>query len=163
MKIDSKFIKEYGRLIRSRLRANGVKSYELDDYESLVYTRLLSHFSYDEKRGPFTTWLGWVVRSVVSNERKKEGNSTDALDHASDLSAAVNVIGDEDAGTAMDELARVFKASDLSERDKRLVKDIHIEGYTYKEAAERFGMSLEAVSKVVSRAMAALRSVAEQP
>ena len=147
MDIDNEFIKKYGKLIRSRLKAEGVRKQDRGDYETLVYERLLSNFTYDEERGTFTTWLGWVVKSVVSNQRKKESRSQDALDHAVDLDAASNVIGVEDAGTVQDELDRLFEAADLSQRDENLMKDIHLRGYTYEEAAERYDMSLEAVKK----------------
>lgn len=161
MKVDNDFVKQYGPLIRDRIRAQRVVPEEdVSDMESLVYIRLTSHPSYDSHRGPFTTWLGWVVKSVVSNEVKKKVRSTDALDHAVDLQAAANVIGAEDAGTAKDELTRIFKAAELTRRDEGIIRDIHLEGYTYEEAAERAGMTLEAVKKVVYRAMSALRSAA---
>jgi len=116
--------------------------------------------SYDVKRGPFTTWLGWVTKSVVSNAAKKKARSEDALDHAVGLEVAANVIGEEDAGDARDELARVFQAAELSRRDEGIMRDIYLEGYTYEEVADRHGMGLEAVKKLVYRAMKVLREVA---
>lgn len=156
--IDKDFVEEYDELINHLLHKNSnVKHWEVEDYKILVYTRLLENPSYDAERGPFTTWLGWVVKSVVSNEIKKRSRSSDALDHSVDLDMANNVIGTEDAGTAEDELTRIFKAAQLSPRDEGIVKDIYLEDRTYQEAADRAGMDLEAVKKVVYRAMKVLR------
>lgn len=158
--IDNEFIKKHNSLIRKLIRAYGVDAQDVDDMSVLVYERLMSHYTYDEERGPFNTWLGWVVRSVLSNERKKTQRSHDALDHSLPLEVASNVIGAEDAGDAKDELARVFAAAELTRRDEGIMRDIYLEGHTYEEAADRHGMGLEAVKKVVYRAMKALRLAA---
>lgn len=159
-KCDDNFIKQYRRLIRQLLSKAGVGEFDLDDFETLVYERLLRSWSYDPDRGPFNTWLGWVIRSVVSNERKRVSRSEDALDHAVDLEVAANVIGAEDAGEAKDELARIINAAGLVPRDEAILRDIHLKGFTYEETAERHGMTLEAVKKVASRTMQALREQA---
>lgn len=160
MKIDEKFYTDYDRLIRKLIR-DRVREDEVDEYVGLVYERLLAHPSYDEERGPFNTWLGWVVKSVISNEQKRLDRSQDVLDHAEPLEAAASMIGAEDAGTAKDELERVFAAARLSERDERIVRSFHIQGYTADEVAKHMGMEAKAVRQVLFRAMQALREAAE--
>ena len=150
MNIDDEFFKKYSHLIADRVHKEGVPKHEVDEYVGLVYERLLSNFSYDPERGKLTTWLGWVVKSVVSNERKRQGRSQDALDHA---------VGLEAANT--DELERVFTAAGLSDRDERVVRDFHLEGYSAIEIARKRDMSVHAVQKVLVRAMKALRDAAE--
>jgi RNA polymerase sigma factor (sigma-70 family) len=159
--IDDEFFKKYSHLIADRVHKEGVPKHEVDEYVGLVYERLLSNFSYDPERGKLTTWLGWVVKSVVSNERKRQGRSQDALDHSVGLEAANTVIGAEDAGTVRDELERVFAAAGLSDRDERIVRDFHLEGYSAIEIARKRDMGVHAVQKILVRAMKALRDAAE--
>ena len=161
MNIDDEFFKKYHNLIKDRVNKEGIPNQEVEEYVGLVYERLLSNFSYDEERGPFTTWLGWVVKSVVSNERKKEKRSQDALDHAVGLEAANTVIGAEDAGTVNDELDRVFAAAKVSERDKKILRDFHLEGYTAGQIAKRHSLQLQSVYSILKRGIKALREAAE--
>ena len=158
--VDNEFIKKYDKLIKHMLVKLGVDSQDIHDMSVLVYERLMSHWTYNEERGSFNTWLGYVVRSVVSNHRQKKARSHDALDHSLPLEVASNVIGDEDAGDAKDELTRIFEAAELTRRDEGIMRDIYLEGHTYEEAADRHGMGLEAVKSVVYRAMKALRLAA---
>lgn len=160
MKVDEEFVRQYKYLIRDRIRAAGVGKRNVDELESLVYERLLGHMTWDESRGKFTTWLGWVVRSVVWNWRKKKERSEDIMDADLLPLHEVNVIGAEDAGDAKDELERIFTAAELTRRDEGIMRAVYLEGLTYEEAAEEFGLGFEAVKKVITKSMKALRKVA---
>lgn len=164
MQVDGEFVKEYGRLLETRLLAEGVARHDIQDYMGLVYERLLTNFSYDEERGPLTTWLGWVVKSVVSNQRKKESRSQDALDHSIDLDAANNTIGAEDAGEAKDELNRILYCASstglVSDRDVSIFKAHHLGGHTSEELSKRYNITSRSIEDIVYRTMKALRELA---
>lgn len=161
--VDDIFVERWDGLIMSRLKAEKVEQKYLDDVKTMVWMRLIEHPSYDPKRGTFTTWLGWVVKSVVSNETKKRNRSKDALDQTDGmaLEEASSHIGAEDAGTAADELARVFRTTtSISARDKQIVEDIHLGGMSYQMVATKYGMKVKNVDLILSRAMKALRDEA---
>lgn len=161
--VDDAFVKRWDSFIMSRLRAAKVQQAYIEDTKTAVYMRLLNSFSYDPDRGPFSTWLGWVIRSVVSNETKKRIHGSDALDQLDnmELAEAGNIIGQEDAGTPADELDRVFSRTILSKRDKQMVRDKHLKGLTQRELSEKYGLSEGSIEVTLVRAMKALRLVAE--
>jgi len=162
MDINDEFVRQYDQLISSHLQRAGLTGESFDDIKAKVYERILTSDNYDPDKGKISTWLWYVVRSVIRNEGKRKSRSKDALDHETvDLDSIHNIIGPEDAGTAGDELDRVFRQAPLSVRDKRMVKDYHLEEYTMAELAERYNLSLRATEQVIYRAMKALRQVAE--
>ena len=162
MYITEEFVKQYEPMVHarvhSRLKKKGLVNTDLlETIPPLVWERVLKSDNYDTSKGALSTWLYYIIESVISNEIKKKAVSQDALDHSLPLEVANNVIGVEDAGDAKDELTRVFAAAELTRRDEGIMRDIHLEGYTYEETADRHGMGLEAVKKVAYRAMKALR------
>lgn len=162
-KIDQEYVEQYDKLIRHILKTVCHVSWDKeDDYAADVYKRLLINPSYNPERGPYTTWLGYVVRSVVSNNRRKEARSQDALDHSMDLDAANNVIGAEDAGTAEDELQRIFNAAKgkVSERDLEIVWGSHVDNIPRSELAKKYGLSVDGIGSVLTRTMKVLREQA---
>ena len=162
MYIDNKFVEKYDGLINARLERAGIHGDAFTDIKGKIYERIMTSNSYDPDRGKITTWLWNICRSVISNEVKKNSRSQDVLDHPTlNLDEAYSVIGPEDAGTIQDELSRLFEASDMSYRDEAIVRDVYLEEYTYQQVADKNGMSLEAVKKVITRAMQALRAVAQ--
>ena len=164
LKIDDNFVKQYDGLIKERLTRLGIRDPdEFDDLHNKVYERLMTSSAYDPKRGKVSTWLWTICRSVVSNERKKASRSQDVLDQDTvDLQSASSIIGQEDAGTARDEIDRLLSASGLSPRDQRMVIAYHINGLTMQELADKYGLTLRATEQVVYRSMKALRAVASE-
>lgn len=163
MKVDNEFVKKYDSLIRHILKEDlHIPVSKIDEFTSEVYMRLLSHPSYDEERGPFTTWLKYVIRSVSGHKIEKENRSRDALDNSIDLDSAHNIIGQEDAGTVEDELDRVFNATQVSPQHLEVFKSYHLEGSTRKEIAERFDLPEETVKSILTRVMKALRHKAAE-
>lgn len=165
MQIDNSFVKKYDALINDRLDKAGLTGDMFDTVKSRIWERVMTSDSYDPDKGKISTWLWNICRSVISNEKKKASRSQDVLDHGELLSLdqAQVFIGSEDAGTAEDELARVFRrASSISQRDKEIVKDHYLKQMTVPEVVDKYGMEKRAVEQVIYRAMQALRkSVAE--
>jgi len=175
--IDDKFVKKYDKVIYKAIRRMKIHPRAVEEIHFLVYERLMKHNNYNPDKAKVTTWLNLIVRSVVSNSTRKLRDSMDVHDRpdvrevkgedildegVTDIATQTHVIGDEDAGTARDELNRVIKASVLSKRDKQLVEDVFIQGYTQNEAAEVHSMTREAVGKALSRAMKVMEAVAQQ-
>lgn len=161
MHIDKNYVKKYDGLIKDRLTRMGITGEEFDAIRVKIYERLLTSDSYDPKRGKMSTWLWQVIRSVVSNERKKASRSKDALDHdLLSLDEATHIIGPEDAGEALDEIHRTIAAADLLPRDKRIFLDFHLNGYTAKDLALRYNLQQRNVEQILFRVMKALRQIA---
>ena len=162
MNIDDKFIEKYGGLITKLVTKSGAKGADFDRLKAAVWFRVMESDNYDESKGKISTWLWYIGRSAIGNEMKKMSRSQDALDHTElSLEDANNVIGDEDAGTDLDELDRIFKSSGISLRDEGIVRDVYLRQMTYEEAAISNGIELEAVKKVMYRAMKALRAAVQ--
>jgi RNA polymerase sigma factor (sigma-70 family) len=161
MHIDEKFVKKYDGLIKDRLDRMGITGDAFDEIRAKVYERILTSDSYDPMRGKISTWLWQVIRSVVSNERKKASRSKDALDHdLLSLDEATHIIGPEDAGEARDEIHRLIDAADIVPRDKRIFLDFHLNGYTSKDLALKHDMNQRTVEQIIFRTMQALREIA---
>lgn len=162
MQVDEKFVKQYDALIRKRIESAKVPMDIKEDLVGLVYERILTSNNYNPEKGKITTWLWHICNSVISNEVKKHKRSQDVLDVGKvSLEAASQVIGQEDAGTTRDELERVFDATDLSHRDKAIVKLHYIQGLTTDELAVRYDVGKRAIEQIIFRAMKALRATAQ--
>lgn len=158
MNIDDEFIKEYDGLVTKLVRKTGAQGDDFDRLKAAVWLRVMESGNYDESKGKISTWLWFVGRSAIGNELKKLNRSQDALDHVDlSLEDASNIIGEEDAGTDYDELDRIIKSSGISQRDQRIVKDVYLLEMTYAQVATNHGIELEAIKKVMYRAMKALR------
>ena len=119
----------------------------------------MTHNNYDGEKAKVGTWLYMVIKSVVSNEQKKEGKSGDALDHVEDIETKVNIIGKVDAGDAGDEVERLLKQARLSSRDKDLIRGHWIEGLNYKELGVKYNIKEATVAQALHRALTALKSL----
>jgi len=162
MDIDDEFVRQYDSLIASNLKRAGATGDRFNDLKSKVYERILTSDNYDADKGKITTWLWYITRSVIRNEGKKASRSKDALDQELvDLDSASSVIGYEDACTAGDELARLFRKAQISPRDKEMVERYHLEEYTMKELAVMYSIPLRTTEQIIYRAMKALRLAAE--
>lgn len=162
MYIDNKFVEKYDGMITHCLNKAGVRGDRFDDIKSKVYERIIEAENYDESKGKISTWLWYVIRSVISNEKKRASRSKDALDQESvSIKEAEWVVGVEDAGTAEDELNRLFRGAPISKRDESILKDFYLEDYSAQECADRYNMEVRAVQQVIYRSMKALRQIAE--
>ena len=162
MYIDDNFVKEYDGLITKKIARSGISGELFDHIKVKIYERIMASDSFDPKKGKMSTWLWSICRSVISNEVKKHGRSQGVMDHQPlQLEDANNVIGQEDAGTAADELNRLIKKADLSERDEAILRDSHLRAITSQEIAANYGMERRAVEQVLYRAMKALRQAVD--
>ena len=158
MNIDNDFVKQYARLVMDRITRRTHHDPDLTDTcYAKVWERVMQSDNYDEDKGAVSTWLYYIVESVVSNEQKKRARSKDALDHAVDLDAGNNVIGAEDAGTAEDELTRLFRNAQVSPQHMRIFKSYHLEDMSRREIAVRYGLPEETVKSILARTMKTLR------
>ena len=163
MKIDNKFIEEYDGLIIKRLADAGLYGDSLENMKSKVYERVLRSESYDPERGELSTWLWQVVRSVISNEFKKMRNSKDVMDNECLTVEEIGaIIGHEDAGTAADELDRIFDQAQLSERDESMMRDYYLNNCNLKDLERIYDMKDRAVEQVIYRSMKTLRQLKEE-
>ena len=161
MRIDNKFIEEYDGLIKKRLAASGLYGERQDNMKSKVYERVLRSESYDPKRGELSTWLWQIVRSVISNETKKEQRSKDVMDNECLQFESIGaIIGQESAGSPADELTRIFEDSKLSTRDESMVRDYYLNNCSLKDLGRLYKMKSRAVEQVIYRAMKTLREYA---
>jgi len=162
MDINDDFVRQYDGLITSNLQRAGVRGERFDELKAKVYERILTSDNYNPDKGKMTTWLWYIIRSVIRNEGKKLSRSKDALDQVTvDLDSASSVIGPEDAGTAGDELRRLFQKAQISPRDKQMVERYHLEEYTMRELAVMYSIPLRTTEQIIYRAMKALRQAAE--
>ena len=163
MRIDNKFIEEWDGLISKRLMAAGLYGERKENMKSKVYERVLRSESYDPERGELSTWLWQVVRSVISNEFKKMRNSKDVMDNEClTIEETGAIIGHEDAGTAADEIERIFDEAQLSERDESMMRDFYLDNCNLKDLEKLYDMKDRAVEQVIYRSMKTLRQLKEE-
>lgn len=163
MNIDTEFVKQYDGMITHILLRAGARGERFDTIKSKVYERLLGSENYDPTKGKISTWLWYVVRSVIRNETKLQHRSKDALDQeCAPIEEAYNVVGHEDAGTAGDEIDRMLRRAPISQRDREIFEKFHLEAYRAKELARDYDLSLRTVEQILYRVMQTLRSMAEE-
>lgn len=171
MDITDDFVDQYSNMVNARVHARLKREPDLYDADlepvitSAVWERVLRTDNYDEDKGAVSTWLFYIIESVISNEIKKYKRSEDALDnYAQPLETAHNVIGAEDAGTAGDELTRLLdhamRQNLVHARDVRILKDKHLGGYTAEELAKRYDLEVSTIYSILRDTMQALRECA---
>lgn len=162
MYIDNKFVSKYDGLINDRIKKASLPPQLHDTIKAKIYERILSSNNYDPNKSKLTTWLWKICASVISNEKVNLSRSKDIMDHEYlSIDQVTNLIGQEDAGDTLDEIDRIFKATVLSSRDKKIVRMYYLEEWTAKELSLMFGLEVRNVEKIIERAMKALRQTAE--
>lgn len=165
MYIDDSFVQKYDALITDRLIKNGLgRNSELfDEIKGKVYERILRSNNFDPKKGSISTWLWNICRSVISNELKRKRRSQDAMDHdPADIDELTHFVGQDDAGTAKDEVDRVLRNSGLSQRDQSIVKSYWLDEMQISEVADKYSLEQRAAEQVIFRAMKALRKSVQE-
>jgi RNA polymerase sigma-70 factor (ECF subfamily) len=167
----AEFIDRYRRLIYSAIhRANGRFGADWDEtsldelFEEALYKllrqngRALRSWKGECK---LETWIYRIVRNVCIDRMRKEGRRGEVaeLEDGSDGSART---GDRSGARAGNRDLRISleQAIDraLTDREALAVKLIYFEGFTYREVADRLGLTVGAISGLVYRALAKLRS-----
>jgi RNA polymerase sigma-70 factor, ECF subfamily len=100
---------------------------------------------------PFTAWVHAVARhKMIDGARREARRPTAPLEAAGDPAGDHTV---EDGATRRD-LSRVLAL--LPARQRRLIEDVRVHGFSMAEAAERHGMTEGAVKVSVHRGLKAL-------
>ena len=128
------------------------------ELEDLVQETLLAlHLKravYDRKQ-PFAPWLWAIARyKLLDHFRRVGARRTVPLDDAGELSAEA----DTEEGAVRRDVETLLAR--LPERQRRLVRDVKLTGYSMEEAAGRAGMSTTAVKVSVHRSMKRLQKEA---
>jgi RNA polymerase sigma-70 factor (ECF subfamily) len=121
------------------------------DVEDLVQEALLAihikRATYDP-RFAFTPWAFAIARyKLIDHFRRRGGRVNVPLDDAGELLASENPEEGAVRGDVASLLAR------LPARQRTLLRDVKLTGYSMEEAAERAGMSVTAAKVSVHRAM----------
>ena len=131
------------------------------DIMTTVIERIGRTNSYDPERGAITTWLPWVMRSVISNYFRDRAKSTDALDQG--------VVPLESLSNRMDtsfdfnkEIIDLIQSSELHKKDKVMMILKWNDGFNLKEIADRFGVSHDSLRQRYSRAIKQLKEENEK-
>ncbi len=167
----SEFIERYRRLIYSAIhRVNGRYGGEWDEtaldelFEEALYKLLRNNgraLKSWKGQCKLETWIYRIVRNVCIDRMRKEGRRGEVAELVEDRSAAAGA-GDGAASRRENRDLRISleQAIDrvLTTREALAVKLIYFEGFTYREIAERLGLTVGAVSGLVYRALAKLRT-----
>jgi len=140
-------------LLAGRLRGFFAKrlSGRAEDVEDLVQEALLAihvkRATYDP-RFDFTPWAYAIARyKLIDHFRRTGGRINVALDDAGELLATEN----PEEGAVRRDVASLLAR--LPPRQRALMRDVKLEGYSVEEAAGRAGMSATAVKVSVHRSM----------
>jgi RNA polymerase sigma-70 factor (ECF subfamily) len=124
------------------------------DLEDLVQDTLLAiHLrreTYDPAQ-PFTPWAYAVARYKLLDHFRRAGvRKPVPLEEAGALFAAENA----EEGAVRRDLSKLLDG--LPGRQRRLVEDVKLSGYSMEEAADRSGMSVSAVKVSIHRSLKAM-------
>jgi RNA polymerase sigma-70 factor (ECF subfamily) len=121
-----------------------------EDLVSEVFMKILTHFStYDPKRSA-SAWLYTIIRHHLANYFRDRHEDVNIDDIAFSLPAERG----EDQMTQRSAQMEVERALDqLPAEDRRLVTMKHLDGYSYKDMAEIFGRSKDALKVATYRAV----------
>jgi RNA polymerase sigma-70 factor, ECF subfamily len=138
-------------LLAGRLRAFYARRLASDDVEDLVQEALLAihlkRATYDP-RFEFGPWAFAIARyKLIDHFRRTGARKTTPLEDAGELLAADN----PEEGAVRRDLSKLL--SKLSPRQRALMRDVKLEGYSMEEAADRAGMTVGAAKVGVHRAM----------
>jgi RNA polymerase sigma-70 factor (ECF subfamily) len=165
----SDFIARYRRLIFSAIhRANSRFGADWDDtvldelFEEALYKllrrngRALRSWKGDCK---LETWIYRIVRNVCIDRLRKEGRRREVQEPDGGIGELRGLADPRDRRDS-DLRMSLEQAIDtaLSAREAMAVRLIYFEGFTYREVADRMGVSVGAMSGLVYRALAKLRS-----
>lgn len=151
LQIDEAFLSEYSDLISKYIWSKDLEGREEYDniYNDVIIKLLESKDKYDSKRGAITTWITWVMRTVVFNYFRSK--QVDALHNALPLLEAQTVSRGQDPASKEDLLSILMKA-DLSGAEKTVLRDFHYLGHTLEELSSLYGENLRTIQTRLNRA-----------
>jgi len=147
LKIDTEFLDEYSKMISKYLWSKKLEGRdEFDNLYSMVVIKLMESVNkYDKKRGKVSTWITWVMRTVVSNyfRHKQQDATHNALPVLEDMVEEFT-----------DSLLAILRnaTSLLTQEEHRLIIQHYHEGYSHREIANALGRNENAVKVQIHRA-----------
>ena len=164
----SEFIERYRRLVYSAIhRANGRFGAEWDEtamdelFEEAVFKLLRQNgkaLRSWKGQCKLETWIYRIVRNVCIDRLRKESRRGEVAEPDERVLDSGDHRGparpDADLRISLEQA--IEKSLDV--REALAVKLIYFEGFTYREVAERLGVTVGAMSGLVYRALAKLRS-----
>ena len=153
---------DYVNLMYDCIRKAGVTDEDVtSDILTITVDRINRTRTYDPERGAVTTWLPWVMRSVISNYFRDQKTSNDAMDQGTvPLDRLTNKM-DERYDFRI-EVLHVIQDSRLHNKDKILLYLKWNDGFNLKEISERLGISHDAARQQYSRAVRQLKEEYEE-
>jgi RNA polymerase sigma-70 factor (ECF subfamily) len=165
------FIARYRRLIYSAIhRANGRFGADWDEtaldelFEEAVYKLLRQNGkALRSWKGEckLETWIYRIARNVCIDRMRKEGRRGEVAELDDGIRGQARPPGEPDGRPGNRDLRiSLEQAIDraLTDREALAVKLIYFEGFTYREVADRLGVTVGAMSGLVYRALGKLRS-----
>ena len=158
LEIDKDFLAEYGDMISKYIWSKALEGRE--EYENLyndVIIKLLEHKDkYDPDRGAVTTWVTWVMMSVVSHYFRDK--QQDALHNSLPLlpEEIAGYSNSQDPSDQEDILSIISKVRGLSSRERNLLIDFAHLGYSLEELATRDKIPMRTLQTQLNRARAKL-------
>ena len=167
----SEFIERYRRLIYSAIhRANGRYGAEWDEtaldelFEEAVYKLLRQNgraLRSWKGKCKLETWIYRIVRNVCIDRLRKEGRRGEVPELEEGSRGAAGPVDRPGSGKENRDLRISLEQAierTLTTREALAMNLIYFEGFTYREVAERMGLTVGAMSGLVYRALAKLRA-----
>ena len=167
----SEFIERYRRLIYSAIhRTNGRFGAEWDEtvqdelFEEAVYKLLRRNgraLRSWKGKCKLETWIYRIARNVCIDRMRKDGRRGEVAELEEGSGGVAGQGSAGGTGAKNNDLRISLEqaiATSLTEREALAVKLIYFEGFTYREVADRLGTTVGAMSGLVFRALAKLRS-----
>lgn len=134
-----------------------------DDALQDVYVKIWRNAdSYRAGRNSPMSWLIAIARNHAIDMMRAAAPATDALDEAAEL--AVDAPDPEASAIIGSEAQRMQKCLDELDRDKAAsVKAAYVEGYSYRELADRYAVPINTMRTWLRRSLIRLRECLERP
>ncbi len=107
------------------------------------------------------TWIYRIVRNVCIDHLRRESRRSPAAEYDEDRGPGAREVGSSAEVAGSSDLRMSLEQAMVAALDARealAVKLIYFEGFTYREVAERFDMTVGAMSGYVYRALAKLKA-----
>ncbi len=154
LRINKEFLDEYGDMISKYIWSKDLQGRpEYDDlYNDVIIKLIESKEKYDSSRGAVSTWVTWVMRTVVYNYfRHKQQDAT----HNSEM---LGLDTESDPSDHEDVKRIISRAQGLTDYDREVLIGFYHYGYTHSELAERHKVKENTMYQTVHRAKNKLSS-----
>ncbi len=152
-------------VVASRMGHELSRRFSAEDLAHEVIVEALENHRYFEYRGegPFVRWVSTIAHRVVCDAARRQLKKPRALSIANDSDVSGTVRPSRIPGAAStpssimahnEKRTLILKAlATMRESDRAIIRMVHLEGLSVKEAAAYLGCSAEAAAKRLSRAL----------